>query len=325
MKYSRSTTAERIEMEKILLIDDSIFICDIITKILTDSTTEVIAASTAGQSFALLEQMTPDLILLDMVLPDIHGYQVCRQLKGIDKLKEVPIIFITATNDVNSIVQGFEAGATDYICKPFSAEELNARVSCHLQKKLMADELQKTNNRLMKMMEEIKLLSYKDILTNCFNRRYFLENIEAWKNQIKDNPVESCLFLVDVDVFKNINDTYGHIAGDYVLYTIADFLKEGTGDNIVVGRWGGDEFLIIAFSLSLADAVNFGNQLKDKVARHSFTYGNIKFNCSLTIGITKIYPDISIEENLDRADKALYIGKERGRNCCISEEEIAEI
>lgn len=304
-------------MFRILLIDDSIFITNMITQILKTDIAFITSVHTAKEAIETLEDETPDLILLSMVLPDMDGQMVCRQLKGMASLKGVPILFLTSNSDEKSILKGFEAGASDYIVKPFSQAELKARVTCHLQNKVMADKLRSTNQRLVLMMEELKLQGYKDALTNIYNRKYFLEHIEGWKSQLKQARSKAFLYLIDIDTFKRINDTYGHSTGDYVISTVAGLLKQNIPEEAAAIRWGGDEFLLMIFGMSPKEAASMGSSIRKLVSDYAFSFDGNQFRCSLTIGFTEFYPELKIEDHINLADKALYAGKERGRNCCI--------
>lgn len=307
-------------MAHILIIDDSIFICKMVENILGNGNTLVNSVRSARDAFAYLETESPDLILLSYVLPDMDGPAFCCKIKQLKHLRRIPILFLTSTTDEKSIIRGFEAGATDYIIKPFNTAELRARVSCHLQNKIMADRLRIANKRLLEMMDELKNQSNRDPLTAIYNRKFFLEHLDGWKAQLKNENKTAFLLLIDVDTFKHINDSYGHINGDYVLFTVADYLKTEAPEHAYPIRWGGDEFLLAVYNCTEADAFALGERIRKKVASHIFTYDcdGSSFSCSLTIGITQFFPDRTLEDELDRADKALYLGKERGRNCCIS-------
>lgn len=304
-------------MVRILLIDDSIFIYNMIAKILETEIVNITSVDTATDAFKYLEDNNPDLILLSMVLPDMDGHSLCKKLKQMPNFKGVPIVFVSSNDDEESILRGFEAGAADYIIKPFSTAEFKARVTCQIQNKLMADKLRLTNQKLVNMMEELKFQSYKDPVTNCYNRKYFLEHVESWKmRQTRDN-YKAFLYMIDIDDFKNINDTYGHSTGDYALITIAELIRNEILEDSAVIRWGGDEFLLMVFHINTASATEIGEKLRKLVNDYPFSFDGNRFSCSLTIGFTEFFSELKIEDQICLADKALYFGKQMGRNICI--------
>lgn len=303
-------------MAKILLIDDSIFIFNMLNKQLEPEEFTIKPVYSAGEALKVLPKLMPDLILLSVVLPDMDGYTLCKKLKNMDTFCEIPIIFVTANSDEQSVLRGFEAGATDYIVKPFSIAELKARISCHFQNKIMADRLRMANHNLIDMMEELKLQSYKDPVTQLYNRRYFLEHAEFWKAQHKQGNYQVFLYLVDVDQFKNINDTYGHSTGDYALLTIANIIKHELPRDSVAIRWGWDEFLLMVFRTTSPEAEKLGESLIKSVETFPFSYDDNSFSTTLTMGFIECHSDGKIEDWIVQADKALYNGKAKNGNCC---------
>lgn len=307
-------------MAHILIIDDSIFIYKMIEKTLSSTNTRISSVCNARDAFEFLESEIPDLILLSYVLADMDGPDICKQIKQRNELKKIPILFLTSKTDEQSIIQGFDAGAVDYIAKPFRQAELKARVACHLQNKIMADRLRVSNQRLLHMMQELKFRSDHDPLTSIYNRKFFLEHLGRWITQLKEKGSNAQFLLIDIDTFKHVNDTYGHVTGDYVLFTVADCLRTQSPETSYPIRWGGDEFLLVLFDCDHETAMNIGERICKQVSSHVFTYDcdGSSFSCSLTIGVTSFDPDKTLEEALEAADKALYLGKKRGRNCCIS-------
>lgn len=303
-------------MVRILLIDDSVFINNMIANILGNEKFSITSVNTADAAFNALKKDVPDLILLSMVLTDMDGHLVCRKLKNMSSLKSVPIIFVTSNSDELSLLKGFEAGATDYIVKPFNAAELKARIDCHLQNKRMADELRIINQKLVGMMEELKMQSYKDPFLGIYNRKYFFEHVELWRAQQVQENFKSFIYLVDIDIFKYINDSFGHPAGDYTLQTVVNLLKQKVPGEAVVIRWGGDEFLLMVFCITAQDAAELGDTLKNTVGTYPFSFDGNQFRSSLSIGYTEFYSELKIEDLIKLADKALYASKERGRNLC---------
>lgn len=300
-------------MTTVLVIDDSMLICSMVKNIFGAEHLEVATAQDAAQAFQWLDERTPDAILLDLVLPDMNGYEVCQRLQAREQLSDVPIIFLTSSHDEKSILQAFESGATDFITKPFSGAELKARVSCHLKNKLITEELRVAYSKLQQAMAELRMQGLKDPLTNLYNRRYFLENMSEWRMNFAD---ENMYFvIIDIDNFKYFNDTYGHCAGDYVIYTVADLIVKCIGSDAVAGRWGGDEFLVVLWDCTEEKARALTQSMVDAVSSFRFQYDTNTFPCSITAGLSRFQPEFGIEQNIEGADAALYEAKSSGKNC----------
>lgn len=307
-------------MAKILVIDDDVFICKVVTSILKEDGLDVTTIHSGEEAANLMVCEKPDLILLDVVLPKMDGYATCKLLKEDPDTAEIPIIFITSATDLSSIVKGFSAGGIDYIPKPFSPVELSARVKAHLKNKLMTDllritndELAAANEKLETMLEEKRRWAMVDSLTGLYNRHFFMENQSKWWESASLG-VPLFIAVLDVDNFKKINDLYGHCAGDYVICTISDHIRLHCKTDDAAIRWGGDEFLMIFSGWEEKALIAEVEQLCRTLSDHRIFYENIEIDCTLTVGITKVDPSKSIEENISKADAALYDGKVLGKN-----------
>lgn len=251
----------------------------------------------------------PDLILLDIVMPEMDGYKVCEKLKADKKTFHIPVIFITAKDNEKDETKGLELGAVDYIVKPFSLPIVKARVKTHLELKQHRDFLEN--------------LSSLDGLTGIPNRRRFDEFLDMeWERAIQNNTPIS-MIMIDIDYFKAFNDNYGHIAGDDCLRQVADCLKNSRIDQKdLVSRYGGEEFAVILPETNAEEAVKVAETMRNSIASlnvaHSSNPGINKLTISLgTMTITpngQINPDVLIK----MADKCLYEAKHAGRNCVVS-------
>lgn len=301
-------------MSEILVIDDSLLICKIIQTSLTSKDISVNFSRTGAEGLSLIKEKKPDLILLDVTLPDLNGYEVCTILKGKEETKEIPILFITANQDIDSISKAFGLGAVDFINKPFSDVELKARVSVHLKIKWMTDHLKTLNENLTKALEQNRLMAMEDPLTKLYNRRFAIHHLEELtKIQADPNPI--FLLLGDIDNFKRINDQYGHNMGDYVLCAVSKILQETTPpSNKLIARWGGEEFLIVLRNLPLKEVQKISQKICNCVASYPFYYEKTTLFSSITIGIAPFDATKPLEKSIDLADKALYFGKQNGKN-----------
>lgn len=246
----------------------------------------------------------PDLILLDIHMPNVDGFEVCRRLQGSVETRDIPVIFLTAAyKDEESIVKGFEAGAVDYVTKPFFRQELLARIRTHLQ--------------LKKYKEYLLEISIKDPLTGLFNRRRMTERIQEEWARVKRSKSCFALLLGDVDHFKVINDTYGHDCGDAVLTGIARTVEDSIRTQDMVGRWGGEEFLTILPDTTSEGGATVAEKLRRTIESSTWKCDEQMTHVTATFGVACCDADISPQECLRRADQALYEGKNSGRNCVV--------
>ncbi len=263
----------------------------------------------------------PDLILLDVMMPRVDGIEVVRRLKGTPDLPFIPIIMQTALETTEDKVEGLDAGADDYITKPINFAELEARVKSLLRIKALQEELANANATLLKM-------SQTDGLTGVDNRRHSEERLtEMFQHAARLAEPLACV-MCDVDHFKSVNDSHGHQAGDAVLKQVAEILRESARGIDRVGRYGGEEFIILLPAANIDDAVAFAERVREAVEGRAFTYEGGTIHRTLSAGVAAWpHPDVRHQEALVKAaDDALYVAKSRGRNRVVaygSEEFIA--
>jgi diguanylate cyclase (GGDEF)-like protein len=215
---------------RVLIVDDVPDNIRVLSRMLVDDGHQISAATNGRQALKLVAACAPDLILLDVMMPEMDGYEVCAALKADPQLSSIPIIFITALADVENETRGLDLGAVDYITKPFKEAIVRVRVKTHLELKRQRDILQQ--------------LSHVDGLTGIPNRRAFDERLDQeWRRSVRsDEPLAAA--MIDVDHFKQYNDTRGHLAGDDCLRRVAGRLAEGlTRGGDFVARYGGEEFV----------------------------------------------------------------------------------
>ncbi len=295
------------EKDTVLVVDDSDIICSIIKDILETPSLHIDIAHSGEEGIIIAKQLHPTLILLDIIMNGIDGYETCRMLKNNSETKDIPVIFITGNNDSQSVLKGFEVGAADYVSKPFIPEELKARVKVHMQNIKIQRELQF-------LMQELKETAVTDYLTKLYNRRYFMDQLLVFVTQF---DFKIFLILFDIDNFKKINDTYGHNTGDTVLVTISNILKLLLREEDILSRWGGEEFMICLPDITENAALDFADKLRGEVSKYNFSCGSIVFRCTITGGIIQYDRTISPEKNFTNVDRALYLGKSSGKNQCI--------
>lgn len=310
-------------MSKILIVDDSKVEIKIIRRLLHDEY-EIIEANTGQQAIEAAKKARPDLILLDIIMPQMDGFSVCKTIKAYEDTADIPVIFITAVSDNNNIVKGFEIGGQDYITKPFCARELCARIKVHLELKKSKEELQEyaaelenKNLELNILLEKLERSAMTDFVTGLINRRRMTQKIKAQIAENKRSHQISTIILADIDNFKKVNDTYGHDCGDLALKSVADLMRGSLREEDVTARWGGEEFLLMLPNTDLTDGYNAAEKIRAAVEKTVFSYHEKEFFLTITLGVAELLPSLGIDGSIRRADEALYKGKDASKNCVV--------
>ncbi len=296
-------------MSKILIIDDSRLITQFGKSILTGKGHEVLTADSGELGLEMALRDLPDLILLDVILPGMDGYQICRKLKTTAQGQDIPVIMLTSKAEPADKIKGLELGAVDYVTKPFDAGELIARVNTHLRMKELYEALQEKNRQLQEMVN-------RDGLTDLFNHRFFHEHLTREMDRVlRYGGVISCV-IVDIDFFKKVNDTYGHQAGDLILKDVAGILQKGIRDSDLAARYGGEEFALILLQTEPQTAILISERIRSQIAARPFLSVEPALHITASFGIASFpSPGIHTERDLvEAADQALYQAKKGGRN-----------
>jgi two-component system cell cycle response regulator len=298
----------------ILLVEDSEAQAKITKESLEKSGYGVMWAKDGISAIKAVMTTPPDVILLDLVLPDMSGNEVCRWLKVNTDTKGIPIIMLTVRSSLDDKVSGIEAGADDYLAKPYNEVELNARIYAALRTKALQDELRQKNKQLSELLAKVEGLSITDPLTGLFNRRHFdtVLELERKKSERYQQPL-TCL-LLDIDHFKSVNDTYGHKAGDSVLLEIAQILKKSLREIDTPARWGGEEFTAILPNTDSEQGTMAAARILEKISSHTFEQLPDR-RITVSIGLASRGEFVNTTEALIvAADGALYEAKRKGRN-----------
>ena len=294
---------------KILIADDDAISTAILTDILSPLYSVHIAKNGAN-ALKLAKQLQPDVIILDVVMPDMNGFHVIKLLKEAEDTKDIPVIFITGMTLPQEEEKGLILGAADYIHKPFSKSLIKLRVRNQVQ--------------IVNQMRVIQHYSMTDALTNTANRRHFNFCLsKEWQRCIRDSAPISIL-IIDIDDFKAINDVYGHLTGDAVLQNIAEKIKQCIKRPMdLIARWGGEEFAILLPNTTLDGAILVAEDML-KIVQEGLSESRLSdIHVTLSIGVNTIVPakDSQVFDFIHMADKALYKAKKTGKNrVCISEE-----
>jgi diguanylate cyclase (GGDEF)-like protein len=300
--------------EKILLVEDDNLQAQATKDYLESLGYDVIWASSGKSALKNAKTQPPDIILLDLVLPDINGHELCRWLKLNQDTKAIPIIMLTVKGSTMEKVEGLQAGADDYLAKPYHETELNARIYASLRTKFLQDELREKNRQLEEILSKVEILAITDPLTVLPNRRHFEATIEKEFNRTVRYKAPTSCVMIDIDHFKSINDQYGHRTGDLVLKEMANVIKNCLRKVDTVARWGGEEFVILLPGTTKDKAFQAASRIKEAVFQYQFSA--IQRQITVSIGIASI-PDPSIdsaEKLIDTADHALYKAKAGGRD-----------
>lgn len=288
--------------EKIFVIDDNRLNVRLLTDILEDENFIVYSADNGLPVLDMARKLHPDVILLDIMMPNIDGFEVCKLLKNDPEVKDIPIIMVTAKTEGTDIKQALEFGAFDYIKKPVDEIEVIARVQSAL--------------RYKKNHDELKELAMKDSLTCLYNHALLLELLEKELTKQQINNSNISFVMIDVDYFKNLNDEYGHLAGDKVLKEISSILKSSVRKGDIVGRYGGEEFSIVLSGLNKRDAFLLCERIRENIENFIFNIGSKTIKITISIGIyfKDSKEQISAEQIIQKADEELYNAKNNGRN-----------
>jgi two-component system cell cycle response regulator len=307
---------EHKKKKRILVVDDHEDNIELLRARLEARGYEVEGANDGQAALDAVRRVCPDLILLDVMMPKMDGIEVVRRLKANAELPFIPVIMQTALDSTENKVEGLDAGADDYITKPINFAELEARVNSLLRIKALQTDLAARERELSELNDKLRLISLTDGLTEVENRRSLEMHLhEMWQHSMRlHEPI--ALIICDIDKFKAVNDQYGHQAGDSVLKEFAQLLKSEAREIDRVGRYGGEEFLLILSGTVLDAAVTFAERLREKVEGHTFSYAGGTLRRTMSCGVAAApHPKVKDQEALLRAaDDALYVAKETGRN-----------
>lgn len=289
------------EKSLILIVEDSQINSKLCQSLLSRNGYETEICSDGESALEFLSKNSPDLILLDIIMPGIDGYQFSESIKTNHRLKDTPVIFLSAMNDEESIIKGFNSGGVDYITKPFRTQELLARTRTHV-------ELKKAKEKLMQM-------AITDELTGLANRRYFMDRLNSEYDRTKRYESKFSLLMIDIDHFKKINDNYGHKAGDLVLIETALKMKKSLRTSDIIGRVGGEEFSVLLPETEIKAALHIAERIRARVSESVVIFDSEELSVTVSIGATQSSPgDLTIDDIFIRADTAMYNAKNEGRN-----------
>lgn len=295
------------DKQKILIADDERFNLNILVDILKPDY-KIIVAKDGKQAIERAKSKPLDLILLDIMMPEMDGYEACKNLKENEQTKDVPVIFITAMKEEGDEAKGFDLGAVDYITKPFKAAIVKARVKVHLKMKWQAD--------MLRQMASI------DVLTEIPNRQKFKETFDKeWRRAVR-NKTQISVAIMDIDFFKQYNDAYGHGRGDTCLKEVAQALTNSIRRSTdFVARYGGEEFIAILPETDISGAMTIAEVMRSNVELLKIPHAqSVPLDyVTISIGVSSVLPsgafsDAALISLVAAADEMLYKAKAEGRN-----------
>jgi diguanylate cyclase (GGDEF)-like protein len=326
-----------VHASNILIVDDTPDNLTVLRQMLTEHNHRVRPALSGEIALKAIQTDLPDLILLDVLMPGMNGFEVCDELKSKAATRDIPVIFISALNETSDKVKGFQSGGVDYITKPFNSEEVLSRVETHLTLRQMQIQMQDQNIQLLNEIEsrkrveealekanlELERLASLDGLTQIPNRRQFDQYLHHEWQRLAREQVTISIILCDIDFFKRYNDTYGHVAGDKCLKQIAQGIQHAVKRPAdLVARYGGEEFAVIMPSTNTEGAVKVAEEIQEEIQNLKIphTQSEASKYVSISMGVTSTVPDgdEGSETFVNNVDKLLYQAKNTGRDRIIS-------
>jgi two-component system cell cycle response regulator len=296
---------------RVLLVEDSAVYRKLIGGHFGNWGFEAVVAETGAEASQILEQPdAPKLVLLDWVLPDIEGIELCRRIRTVGSSGHyVYIILLTGKEGQQNMLDALQAGADDYLRKPFDEAELKARL-------LVGSRILDLQEELVAARESMREAATRDSLTGLLNRAEIFSMLERELERSRRERRPLSVILADIDHFKKVNDTAGHLFGDETLREIARRLQSKLRPYDGVGRYGGEEFLLVLPSCDLEGAIERANELRELIAESDVTSGNVKKSVTMSLGIavSECLGVKELEALVNRADTALYAAKKKGRN-----------
>lgn len=293
---------------KVLVVDDDDTNRALVGKALEFEGYQVNQAESGAAALKVIQEWQPHLVLLDVNMPGLNGLETLAKLRVRDEY--VSVMFVSANSRTEDVIRGLDAGADDYVCKPFDVLELLARVRSQLRIKDLNDNLKRANDRLKELVDI-------DDLTGLFNMRSLYKRLDFELDRARRYDRSVVVIMMDLDHFKRVNDQHDHLFGSFVLTQIGKMVRENIRKVDFAARYGGDEFLVVLTEINLEGAETFANRLREKISKTTFKneYYSMDLTASLGLAITNPNEhDVDARALVRYADRALYVAKENGRN-----------
>lgn len=322
---------------KILIVDDTPQNIDVLSATLEDLGAELMAATTGARALELASRSVPDLILLDVMMPGMDGFEVCRRLKADPATAEIPVVFVTARSD--DVSTGFGAGGADYISKPIQADEVRARVRYQLERRALLHELRELNQTLEErvrertaeltianrhlrqeinerryMQDRLNYLATHDFVTRLYNRGALDAHVSDVLARVQRDECEAVFLLIDIDQFRLVNETCGCIAGDELLRQFAEVVGGLLARHDFFARLGGDKFAVVSEESGEDGGTGLARRILRQLSEFEFQWEERSFRLAATIAVVRIQREVATFDQLMlMADEAAYLAKREGR------------
>ncbi len=265
---------------------------------------EIYEAKTGEDAKRMIERFKPDLVLLDYNLPDIKGTDIIRWMEK-NGYGDIQVILVSSIDNEEVASEGLNLGAEDFVQIPYKPDELRARIKVHLRLR-----------RMLKEREKYRRLSLIDQLTGVPNRRYLFQELKKFFKKHKEEKKPLALLMIDIDNFKHINDTYGHEVGDRVLKLVAETISKSVRKFDFVGRYGGEEFIVILPKADMDKAVEIAERIRKNVETQRFKHGDVEIKVTVSLGVAELLKDNprNVNDLVKIADMRMYRAKVSGKN-----------
>jgi two-component system cell cycle response regulator len=296
---------------RILVAEDDAISRTLLERTLQRAGYAVISVENGVEAMAeLVKQDAPRLALLDWIMPEMEGVEVCREIRRRKDQAYTYLILLSSRESKEDIVAGLESGADDYLTKPFDVDELKARLRT-------GHRILELEDHLVEARESMRFQATHDLLTSLWNRGVIVELMSHEIMRSRRERSCTAVIMCDIDHFKSVNDQFGHAIGDEVLREVARRLHNSVRSYDMVGRYGGEEFLVALNKCNPGSAVSRAENLREKIAGRPIQTANKPVSVTISIGLalSSEFPESTIEEIMHQADMALYAAKAAGRNC----------
>lgn len=300
---------QNVSEQKILIVDDDPQITMLMQAILETDGYIIKTASSGAEALKEMDDYKPHLVLLDINMPGLSGLETLEITRK--KEEYVSVVLVSGNSDTEDVIKGLEAGADDYVKKPFDPHELMARVRTHLRIKNLTDKLTEANKKLQELVEI-------DDLTGLYNMRGMYDRITLEISRNIRFKTGIAVVMMDMDHFKRVNDDHDHLFGSFVLSEVGGLIKDSIRDVDFGARYGGDEFMVVLSGIDFDGAMRFSERLRSVIESYKFDNGEHKMDLTTSMGFAYLKPNksfsVTAKELVQAADNALYESKEKGRN-----------
>jgi two-component system cell cycle response regulator len=307
--FSSDETLSDLRLPSLLIVEDSPTDAKLLKSLLKNLACNLWTVHSGEEALSICNNHPIDIMILDMLLPGLNGYEVVKQIKEKVSTRSIQIIVVTSLQDIESKIKGFDFGVDDYLVKPINFNEFRARVNSLLKKKAYYD-------RLMADFEAAVQSAITDRLTGAYNNGYFQHYLKNELKRAERHAYPVSLLMLDIDDFKTVNDSHGHLAGDKLLKEIAEKLRQNMREIDVLARFGGDEFVIILPYTQQEDAAAIAERMRVMFETCVVAVNDhVSLSISMSIGVAEFDPGVdTLQHLIQKADKALYTAKFEGKN-----------